>query len=307
VTSEWSFSEARSLLEEWHRRTSLATPFLKWAGGKRLFLTRFGKDIAVPPRRYIEPFLGSAAVFFHLCRRAGRPIPATLGDINSALVECYLQVQADPDAVWDTLQSLIAGFKTAQDRRSFYDRARDHYNKVLPRVDGGHFIFLNRTCWNGLYRVNQRGEFNVPIGKAVESRDVHFPSRDDLMNAAVALSSARLRATSWEHLLALADEGDFVCLDPPYSSDWLRDDIKYSVKGFSLEDHARLADHVARMAARGIDFLLTNSAEPEIVELYRSRGIAARVVGVPRAINSRVEGRGAVRELVVTPGTNAEP
>ncbi len=300
MPSDWNFSEAKSLLSEWNGRASKAAPFLKWAGGKRLFLTRFGDRIAVPKGRFIEPFLGSAAVFFHVCRRAGRPVPARLGDANGPLIECYLQVQEDPESVWDTLQSLAAGFRAAEDKRGFYERARDHYNRALPRIDGGHFIFLNRTCWNGLYRVNHRGEFNVPIGKVAESKILRFPLREDLVNAAVALSSARLRATSWENTITLAERDDFVFLDPPYYSDHLKDDIKYSAKGFGPDDHVKLADHLARLASEGIDFVLTNSAEPEMVDLYRSRGFHAAVVGIPRSINSNVLARGAVKELIVT-------
>jgi len=301
VARDWSLADARALLDEWHDRASAASPFVKWAGGKRLFLTRFGEKVPVPQGQYIEPFLGSGAVFFHVCRRAGQPVPARLGDANSALVETYLQVREDPDRVWDTLHTLIAGFKAAEDRRAFYERTREHYNCLLPRVDGGHFIFLNRTCWNGLYRVNQRGEFNVPLGKVAESRHLRFPSGDDLVNAAVALSEAKLRATSWEHTVSLAEPGDFVFLDPPYFSDWVRDDLKYSAKIFGPAEHAKLADEAVRLARRGIAFLLTNSAEREMIELYESRGLATTVVGVPRAINSNIGARGAVRELLVTP------
>ncbi len=301
MSHDWDFGRARSLLDEWYRRASVASPFLKWAGGKRLFLTRYADRIPVPKGQYLEPFLGSGAVFFHVCRQAGRPVPARLGDRNVALIECYLQVQENPDKVWDTLQSLVAGFKAADDKRAFYERARDHYNKLLPRVDGGHFIFLNRTCWNGLYRVNQKGEFNVPIGKVAEARHLRFPSRDELVNAAVALSSAKLRATSWEHTLSLAEPGDFVFLDPPYYSDWARDDVKYSDRSFKPEDHEKLAKHAARLSKHGVAFLLTNSAEPEMVELYKRYGLNTAVVGVPRAINSNTDARGAVSELIVTP------
>jgi DNA adenine methylase len=299
---DWSFSEARSFLDEWHRRASEAKPFLKWAGGKRLFLARYGDMVPVPTGRFVEPFIGSGAVFFHVSRRAGRPLAARLGDYNGALIECYLQVQEDPDIVWDTLQSLVAGFRASRDKKAYYERTRRTYNSLLPRVDAGYFVFLNRTCWNGLYRVNKRGEFNVPMGKTAEKKSLHFPSRDDLLNAGVALSEARIRATTWEHLLALVEDDDFVFLDPPYYSDAVRrDDSKYSVKPFTFEDHEKLADHAARLAARGIGFLLTNSAEPEMVRLYESRGLRASLVDVPRAINSDLSGRGAVRELLVTP------
>ncbi len=298
-----SFDEARALLDEWNRRASTARPFLKWAGGKRLFLTKPESQrlIPVPKGRYIEPFLGSASVFFYVCRAAGRPVPAQLGDANSALIECYWQVQENPEQVWCGLNPLIAGFKSSADKRGFYEKIRENFNRRLPRVDAADFIFLNRTCWNGLYRVNQKGEFNVPMGKIAEERTMAFPTEENLLDAAVALSTARLRATSWEHTLSLAEEGDFVFLDPPYYSDWLRDDSKYSAKLFSPEDHARLADEAVRLANRGISFVLTNSGEKAMVELYRSRGLQARIVSIPRAINSNTAARSGVRELVVTP------
>src|SRR5205823_6374813 len=102
-------------------------------------------------------------------------------------------------------------------------------------------------------RVNQRGEFNVPIGRTAEARKTHFPTHEQLTNAAVALSSSKLRATTWEHTLALAEPGDFVFLDPPYYSDYLKDDIKYSAKAFGPEDHQQLAEYVSHMALQGVD------------------------------------------------------
>jgi DNA adenine methylase len=300
--AEWSFANARALLDEWNRRSTSAKPFLKWAGGKRLFLSRFGDMIPVPRRQYVEPFLGSGAVFFHVCRKAGRPVSARLGDANVALIECYLQLQEDPHQVADSLGTLVAGFRAAGDRKRFYEHVRTHYNAGLPRVDAADFIFLNRTCWNGLYRVNQRGEFNVPIGQVAQEKKLYFPTEEDLENAAVALSSSRLRATSWEQTLNLADEDDFVFLDPPYFSDWLRDDLKYSSKAFGPQDHSRLAEAVARLKQRGVGFLLTNSAEPQMIDLYEGHGLDVQVVGVPRAINSDVSARGAVSEIIVTPG-----
>lgn len=297
----WRFAEARSLLDEWNRRAIEARPFLKWAGGKRLFLTRHANLISVPRGRYIEPFLGSGAVFFHVCRVAERPVPSQLGDANGALVESYLQVQEDPEIVAETLEMLVAGFTAAKDKRAFYERQREDYNRALPRVDAAYFIFLNRTCWNGLYRINQKGFFNVPMGTVSDSRRVRFPNKESLVDAAIALSSARLRSTPWQNSLALADPGDFVFLDPPYYSDVIREDIKYSGKMFSLDDHILLADACRALADRGIDFVLTNSAEKVMRQLYAERGLFVTVVSIPRAINSDTANRSGVRELVVTP------
>jgi DNA adenine methylase len=290
-----------NLFGEWYARVNAAKPFLKWAGGKYLFLTRYGNLIPPFEGRYFEPFLGSGAVFFHVQRRLGRPVDSVLGDLNSQLVRMYLAVKERPDEVAETLASLQLQYTRADDKSFFYYEIRDRYNGALPAPAAADFIFLNRTCWNGLYRVNRQGKFNVPYG-APKTGDV-VPTATALVNASAALVRARLRATSWENTIADARTGDFLFLDPPYYSDLLKErGVKYRVKQFDLVEHERLARRLADLAHRGIDFVLTNSGEDVMIDLYRGYGLTVNVFQMPRNISSKTDERANhVPELLVSP------
>jgi len=278
---------------------SHARPFLKWAGGKQPFLRRFGDRIPAFRGQYIEPFLGSGAVLFHVMRLQSRPCPARVGDTNQQLIKTFIAVRDEPEVVYQRLEALQAGYGAATDKARFYYEMRNTYNAMLPRVDAATFIFLNRTCWNGLYRLNQVSKFNVPFGAPKNERVI--PIEDDLLNASAALTQVQLRATTWENTVAFAEPGDFVFLDPPYYSDVLRDDLKYQTRPFDLRQHRRLARTLVQLAERGIQFMLTNSGEEEMVELYQSHGLRLDRVQVPRPINSKTDQRSPVPEVIITP------
>jgi DNA adenine methylase len=262
-------------------------------------LIRYGKLLPHFSGKYIEPFLGGASVFFYIARRERRPCQAVLGDLNRELIKTFQGVQQDPSAVHLRLEHLQEEYARSRDKAEFYYRLRDSFNSSQPRVDPAVFIFLNKTCWNGLYRVNQSGRFNVPHGA---QRTPHvIPSLEELSAASSALQQARLRATSWENLLSLAEEGDFVFLDPPYFSDLEQDDIKYRSSSFAIEEHSKLAEYARGLAARRILFVLTSSGEPEMENLYARNELRVKRVSVPRSISSKTDGRSAVEELIVTP------
>lgn len=293
-----------SLWDDYNERARRAKPILKWAGGKQRFLQVYGRHLPQFRGKYIEPFLGGASVFFHTVRAQDRPFVARLGDTNNHLIRCYIALRDDPERVADSLDALRAGFAAASDKSAFYYDLRESYVAIHPKTDAAKFIFLNRTCWNGLWRVNSEGKFNVPYG--APKGDGFFPSREDLVNAATALQGAFLRTTSWEHTVAFAEEGDFVFLDPPYFSETLlgRDNHsdKYQRRVFGLREHTKLARRLRELADRGVDFVLTNSGEREMVDLYESLGLHVSMVEMPRSINSKVDERTRASELVVTPG-----
>lgn len=293
----------KSLLADWRSRVRMAKPFLKWAGGKRYFLYHFSRQIPEFRGSYFEPFLGSGAVFFRLAARRDGLAQARLGDTNNQLIRCFTSVRDEVDAVVDRLEQLQLAYSAREDKAAFYYEQRDLYNATLPKPDSALFIFLNRTCWNGLFRVNQAGRFNVPFG--APKSDSVTPTPDELLNASAALATASIRATTWENTVALARPGDFVFLDPPYFSELLIDTptraSKYARRAFSMSSHRELARAVRQLASRGVDFMLTNSAEPEMVRLYEGMDLQVEVIHSPRAINSRAERRGAVAELLVTP------
>ena len=284
--------------DDWYARTRNARPFLRWAGGKQPFLLKHPSILPTFTGKYIEPFLGGGSVFFHIMRTQQRPCPAVLGDVNRELIRAYAGLKDDPRSVYQTLESYQAGYSASVDKQEYYNSMRTLYNAQRPKVEPGLFIFINRTCWNGLYRTNRQGGFNVPYGNPKNGRVI--PILDDLLNVSAALQQAELRATSWENSLAMAERGDFVFLDPPYLSDVDREDTKFSKDGFPERNHLRLAEAVATLARRGIHFALTNSAEQRMESVYLELGLCVRRVSVPRFISSKTDERVAVFELLVT-------
>jgi DNA adenine methylase len=292
---------SRAVLDAWYARVGRAYPFLKWAGGKQVFLQRHSRMIPTAfSGSYIEPFLGSGALFFFIMRHQTRPCLARLGDTNRALIRCFIAVRDEPETVHEQLKVVQAGYSAARDKARFYYEVRETQNARMPDMDPAAFIFLNRTCWNGLFRVNKQGKFNVPFG-APKTGTV-IPSLDELLSSSAALAQAHIRATSWENTLVFAEPGDFVFLDPPYYSDLLTDRsvTKYQKKQFSLREHERLARSLSDLNLRGVHFLLTNSGESEMIDLYTSYGLHVQVVEVPRPINSKIDRRVPVQEIVVT-------
>jgi len=289
----------REDLDRWQSRVNSARPFLKWAGGKQPFLAKYGQYFPKFHGRYFEPFLGGASTFFYLARRESRPFSAVLSDQSRELVSCFRDVQQDVAGVQRRLTLLVQEFNRAEDKSAFYYQIRSQFNGSRLTPDAAHFIFLNRTCWNGLYRVNKRGEFNVPFG--APKGPGAFPSERDLAAASAALVQAQLRTTSWENAASLADPGDFVFLDPPYFSDTFVGDTKYQRVQFAFADHEQVADFASTLARRRVNFLLTNSGEPEMETLYQRHGLNVIRVQVPRSINSKTELRKSASELIVTP------
>ena len=284
----------------WLRQRSLARPFLRWAGGKQPFLAKFEHHLPKLRARYIEPFLGSGAVFFHYTRLESRPFTALLADINLQLITTYQAIKRDPNRVAESLTALVAGYTGTSDKTEFYLEQRRIFNLTIPRVDPGRFVFINRTCWNGLYRVNRDGKFNVPHGAS--KGDIYFPRLDDFYTVHAALANTKLRATTWENTIGQAVSGDFIYADPPYFSECGQSGkTKYSRTMFTKESHFALADALLDVSKRGVDFLLCNSAEIEIVDYYKKLGFDVAPVEVPRFINSKPDLRVAADEVIVRP------
>lgn len=280
-----------------------AKPFLRWAGGKQRWLTANSSLLPRFNGQYFEPFLGGGSVFFHLVRSEVRPFQAWLGDQNLQLVRAYNEVRNSVDNVIEDVRVMQAAYTQARDKRRFYEDVRESFNDGLPKSNTAKFIFLNSTCWNGLWRTNSSGRFNVPFG--APKTDNVMPSETELRNVSAALQHARVRASSWESLVSSAGNGDFVFLDPPYYSDSLqKTSPKYGAEAFGYSAHKRLAEMLLTLQRRGAMFILTNSGEPEMVALYRELGLNVREVMVPRAINSKADERQPAGEVIVT---NAHP
>jgi DNA adenine methylase len=264
-------------------------PFLKWAGGKRQLLVHI---VALLPERidtYFEPFLGGAAVFFRLA--AGRRFRrAVLADANQELVNCYQAIRDDVDGV-------IAELGKHRNHRVLYYRVRRRDPaKLSPAARAARLIYLNRCGYNGLYRVNSSGQFNVPFGRY---RRPVICDEDRLRTASAALRDVEILCDDFANTLKRVGRRDFVYLDPPYVPLSATSSFTaYAKRDFGSEDQERLAGVLRALAARKVPALLSNSDCGTTRELYRDfDGIAS--VPARRAINSVAHGRGPVGEILV--------
>lgn len=229
-------------------------PFLKWAGGKR-WLVRNENQIA-PSQfdRYLEPFVGGGSVFFSL-----KDTPFVISDANPELINCYIAIKDDWGKV---LQCLKRHQRLHSDRYYYEIRAS---KPRFPHTKAAKFIYLNRTCWNGLYRVNLSGEFNVPRG----TKDTVLLGTDDFPKISCKLSDGKILCQDFELTLSMAGKGDFVFVDPPYTVKHnLNGFIKYNEKIFSWEDQERLKGAIQAAAARGAMVTMTNADHESIHKLY---------------------------------------
>lgn len=261
-----------------------ARPFLKWAGGKRNLiedlLARRPSDYGC----YHEPFLGGGALFFAL-----GPGKAVLSDINRELVNAYTVVR-------DRVEDLVRELATYENEAEFFYEVRSRRPEHLDEVSrAARLVYLNKTCYNGLYRENSKGEFNVPFGRY---RNPAICDADNLRAASKALRGKQVEAAAFEGVLERAAPGDFVYFDPPYAPVSATSSFTaYSKGGFSFEEQERLASAFDTLAKRECLVMLSNSDVPALADLY-GRYRVERVM-VPRAINSRADRRGPVTELLV--------
>jgi DNA adenine methylase len=297
----------------------LVKPILKWAGGKRQLLPALRRFYPRQFERFVEPFLGSGAVFLDCHNRGlldGRNV--WLSDINADVIGCYRMVREAPDAVIEALRALDAGHR--QDgSRHFYQVRDERFNPLREAANGGQaldaaytpelaamLIYLNRTGFNGLFRVNARGRFNVPAGRYA-SVTICDPENIHRLSAALNRPGLQLGVSLFQAALDRAGPGDFVYLDPPYAPlSRTAQFTSYTAGGFGPEQQALLQRAVIDLADRGAHVLLSNSVAPEITRLYdknaeaKSAGLRAEKVPARRAINSLATRRGAVLEYVIT-------
>jgi DNA adenine methylase len=265
--------------------TPSARPFLKWAGGKTQLLGELLSRFPETFNRYHEPFLGGGAVFFAL-----QPKRAVLSDINPDLIAAYQAIRDDVDAVMRHLHRHRA------DPEHFYKVRALKTNRMKAAARAARIIYLNRTCFNGLYRVNQRGQFNVPYGRYANPK---ICNRDNLLAVANTLKSAVLRNQSVLNIARQVRRNDLVYFDPPYDPVSLTASFTgYTRGGFGREAQERLAKLFLRLAERGVHVVLSNADTPFVRQLYR--GCRIERVMARRAINSRADRRGVVGEVIVT-------
>lgn len=275
----------------------MASPFLKWAGGKSRLAPRIADLVPISAKRYVEPFLGAGAVFFAIAGQRLRT-PALLSDSNEALIECFTVVRDDVGPLIDQLHRMALEFEclSLNERKTYYYSVREHV-PATPIGRAARFIFLNRTAYNGLYRVNQKGGFNVPYGRYAKPRILFA---EILIGAARALCDSELSHEDFGAVCARAERGDFVYLDPPYHPLSATSSFTaYTADSFGLSDQQRLAKAFDDLSARGAAAVLSNSAHPLIEDLYQGKGYNIRRVGMSRSINSRGSNRGPIDEFLI--------
>jgi DNA adenine methylase len=272
-------------------RTNTATPFVKWAGGKSSLVPDVLELIRGQPyRRYYEPFLGGGAVFFAL-----QPREAVLSDSNPELINAYSRVKSNVEDVIDLLH-----VHQAEHSKAHYYSVRSSPPKD-PTARAAWFLYLNRTCYNGLWRVNSKGVFNVPMGSYKNPRIV---DPDRLRRASKALKNAKIVCADFESVVTRLRPrpvfGDMVYFDPPYvplskTSQF----TSYTKEDFTDDDQRRLARVATVLNDRGVRVILSNSETPLIRALFPELPFSTEIVHMSRAISSIGSGRGKIPELLI--------
>lgn len=270
-------------------------PFVKWAGGKRQLIPILGENIPESFGTYFEPFLGGGALLFHILASRSRP-RCGISDLNSDLVLAYSVVR-------DRIDELVASLRGHE--KKYQKNSKTYYYSVRsgsPDDDverTSRLIFLNRTCFNGLYRVNSRGEFNVPLGRY---SNPHIVNEDSLRAASRALGSGRVsvKCRDFEAVLGDAKKGDFVYLDPPYQPvSETANFTSYTEKCFGDVDLRRLANLCHKLDSRGCAVMISNSDSEEVSGLFSGRPWKIRRIRANRSINSDSKKRTGHHELLI--------
>jgi len=262
-------------------------PFLKWAGGKRWLVATHPEILPAKPRRLIEPFLGGAAVFFHLS-----PSQAVLSDTNAALIACYEAIHDD----WRAVQTHLHYFAKKHSDEYYYVARGTRYRNRFQ--EAARFIYLNRTCFNGIYRENLRGEFNVPRG----SKNSIMFDTDDFSLVSRHLNIAEIRCCDFEETINQAGSDDFIFADPPYTVRHNNNGfIKYNQKIFCWNDQIRLFNSVKAAAFRGAKCLVMNADHSSIRKLYEGLGVVRRL-SRSSVVGASAQSRGRYSEAAIIIG-----
>ncbi len=271
----------------------LAAPVLKWAGGKRQLLKEITKHIPEDFSTYYEPFLGGGAVLFQL-----QPSRAVINDINEELMNVYMVIR-------DQVEELIEELKKHKERnnKEYYykirelDRDAEKYRQLSNMQKAARTIYLNKTCYNGLFRVNSKGQFNVPYGRYKKPDIVNettLRAVSDYLNKA----DITIMCGDFEEAVKEAEEGSFVYFDPPYDPISTTSNFTaYSAESFNREEQIRLKRLCDKLNEKGVKFLLSNSATDFILDLYKDYHI--EIVQANRSINSKGNRRGKIDEVLV--------
>jgi DNA adenine methylase len=284
-----SLNEAKKIIE------NKPKPFVKWVGGKRQLLQQFRLMNLYPPEkfnpktsRYFEPFVGGGAVFFDLF-----PQKAFLSDLNNELIITYNVIKND-------VKSLIKSLKKHKNTKEHFLNIRAKKVEKLSDIEtASRFIYLNRTCFNGLYRVNSKGEFNVPFAG---NKNPLICDEENLRKISQVLKNVEIKKQDYKEVLKKAKKGDFVYFDPPYyPTNKTSSFTSYTKESFLEKEQIELRNTFVKLNKRGCFLMLSNSDTSFINKIYSDiRGIRITKVNASRTINSKASGRGKITEVLVT-------
>ena len=269
------------------KKTSFsAQPFVKWVGGKRRILDQIEPFLPDTIDDYYEPFVGGGALFFSNSDRIKR---AVLTDNNLELVLTYKVIQKEP-------QELIKRLREHAKRHSktYYYKVREAV-KSDPIAIAARLLYLNKTCYNGLYRVNKSGKFNAPIGNY---KNPNIVQEDNILACHEKLQKATIRVGDFESITP--PKGSFVYFDPPYHPADEMSFTQYTEQGFTEKDQVRLRDFVAELHKNKVKVMISNSSTAFIEEIYKGKIFKKRTVMAPRFVNCKINKRGKVSELLIT-------
>ncbi|MFZ2193734.1 MAG: DNA adenine methylase [Candidatus Moraniibacteriota bacterium] len=271
-----------------------ARPFLKWVGGKAQLLSQFEQYYPKDFNNYFEPFIGGGALFFNLS-----PTKAHINDVNATLISTYKNIKNKPEEVMKILKKLENEYKNGneENQKELFYKIRDKFNNTsnTELKKSAYLIFLNKTCFNGMYRENSKGGFNTPFGKA---KNPTILDRENILLVSKVLKHTKLTSVSFEKAVAEAKKGDFVYFDPPYHP--LTETAKftsYHKDSFTKEDQLKLRNVFDELDKRGCYVMLSNSHTPFINEIYKK--YRRETVMANRAINCKASGRGKIKELLI--------
>ncbi len=257
-----------------------ASPFIKWAGGKRGILAKLNKRLPKVYRSYFEPFIGGGALFFYMSPKSGY-----ICDINKYLIASYEVVRDHPDKLMESLDH-----HRKNHCKNYYYKVRGNNIKKEDTIEYvSRFIYLNKTCYNGLHRVNKSGHFNVPMGGHT---NINLYDRDNMLHCSHILKSSTIKECDFSEIKP--EEKDFVYFDPPYHNTY----TDYNYQGFCEKAQVRLAKFCRELNKKGVLFMLSNSNTELINKLYEGKDFIIEKIVAPRSINCKGNNRKSVEVLI---------
>lgn len=276
-----------------------AKPFIKWVGGKGKLISELEKYFPKKINRYYEPFVGGGALFFYL-QQTRNISYSQINDINHKLITAYNQIQRNPKKLILFLKKIEIDYKklSLEEQREYFYKKREFYNKenLDKLTTAAHLIFLNKTCFNGMYRENSKGEYNIPFG---DQKNPNICDEENVMAVSKSLKNTKITSLPFEESIIDCQKGDFIYFDPPYYPINVTSNFtSYSKNSFGPKEQEKLRDVFVDLAKKGCNVMLSNSNTEFIISLYKDFNI--NEVYAARSINSKASKRGKIKEIVVT-------